>query len=110
MPTLSQFVGEAIVPVAETLDAARMARGEPGLPRRFLWRGAEQEIAEVLETWSRTGDCSHGSGERYVRKHWYRVRTTRGVEMKLSFNRQARTARELRDGWWLHSIAAAAAD
>ena len=30
-----------------------------------------------------------------------------GVEMKLSFDRQARTARELRAGWWLHSITVA---
>ena len=100
----TEFVGERIEPCGGTHDTARMARGEPGLPRRFRWRGSEHEIADVLETWKTTGDCTHGSGERYVRKHWYRVRTTAGTELKLSFDRNARTPRALRDAWWLHAI------
>lgn len=102
MPT--QFVGESIEPVAATIDASRMARGEPGLPRRFLWRGGEHEIDEVLSTGRRTGDCSHGSGEQYVRRHTYRVRTKAGVVMDLSFDRSARTPRELRTAWRILSI------
>jgi phosphoribosylglycinamide formyltransferase-1 len=103
----TQFVGEIIEPVAESLDARRMARGEPGLPRRFRWRGEEHEIADVLETRRETGDCRNGSGEKYVRKHWYRVRTVAGLEMKLSFDRSACTPRELRAAWSLHSITVA---
>ncbi|MBM4030824.1 MAG: cytoplasmic protein [Planctomycetes bacterium] len=98
------FVCEPIEPIIETMDSRRMARGEPGLPRRFRWRGAEHEIAEVLEQWRETGPCKSGSDEEYVRKHWYRIRTTAGVEMRLYFERQPRSARERKARWWLHSM------
>jgi phosphoribosylglycinamide formyltransferase-1 len=101
---MKRFVGEAIEPVTDTADTRRMTRGEPGLPRRFRWRGTEYEVARVLEHWRGTGACRHGSGERYVRKHWYRVRTTDGSEMKLYFERQARSGRERKVRWWLHTI------
>jgi len=100
----SEFVGESIEPVAEAIDSARMATGEPGLPRRFRWRGAEHTIVEVIESRRETGACTHGSGERYVRRHWYRVRTGDGTEMKISFDRRSANARQMRDAWRLHSL------
>ena len=105
-----EFVGESIVPVAETMDAGRMARGEPGLPRRFRWRGAEHEIVAVIGTSKSTGDCSHGSGEQYVRRHWYDVRTRSGDVMRLSFDRSARTPAQLRTAWRIVSIVRAPAE
>lgn len=33
-----RFVSEVISPVVSTCDTSRMAIGEPGLPREFLWR------------------------------------------------------------------------
>lgn len=103
------FIGEPIEPVIESMDTRRMATGEPGLPMRFRWRGEEHEIAAVLEQRRQTGRCTSGSDEQYVRKHWYRVRTAAGVEMKLYFERQARSARERTARWWLHSIVRAEA-
>lgn len=85
------FVGEAIVPEGVTFSADAMARGEPGLPRAFQWNGRPLHVQEVLETWKETGACRHGSGERYVRKHWFRVRTHDGLELRLYFERQARS-------------------
>jgi hypothetical protein len=52
-----------------------MAIGEPGLPREFLWRKETIRITAVLRTWKDTGPCTHGSPEKYVRKHWYEVET-----------------------------------
>lgn len=104
MTMSTEFVGESIEPVRETLDAVRMARGEPGLPGRFRWRGAEHEIAAVIETWKTTSDCTHGSREQYVNRHWYRVRTTTGTVLTLSFDRRAKTPRELRSAWRVLSI------
>jgi len=98
------FIGEPIEPVGGTMSARRMSRGEPGLPRRFRWRDADYEVAEVLEQWKDTGPCRHGSGEQYVRKHWYRVRTTDGAEMALYFERQPRSSRERARRWWLHTV------
>ena len=105
-----RFVSEPISPVAETMDARRMARGEPGLPGRFRWRDQEFEVATVLETWKETSDCRHGSSEQYVRKHWYRVRTAAGDEMRLYFERQPRSTRERKVRWWLYTITPAGED
>ena len=99
-----KLISEPIRPMPGTMDARAMARGEPGLPRRFIWRGREREVAEVLETWKETGRCTSGSDEQYVRKHWYRVRTADGAEMKIYFERQARSQRERTRRWWLHSM------
>lgn len=110
MDAHERFVGETIEPVAGTFDPRGMARGEPGVPRRFRWRGEEHEVAAVLETSKTTGDCTHGSREQYVTKNWFRVRTTAGVEMKLSFDRRAKTPKELRSAWCLHSVTEPAPD
>ena len=99
-----QFVSEPIEPLGDTMSTRRMSRGEPGLPRRFRWRDTDYEIAEVLDQWKQTSGCRHGGDEQYVRKHWYRVRTTDGSEMKLYFERQARSGRERTRRWWLYTV------
>lgn len=96
-----RFVGEGILPDAMSFDAAGMATGAPGLPRSFSWHGARYTVLEVLETWKESGDCRCGSGERYVRKHWYRIKTAEGPEMKLYFERQQRSSGGSR--WRLYS-------
>ena len=80
-----QFISAAIQPVVGTFDAARMSTGEPGLPWQFRWRSQTIEIARVLRTWRETGPCRHGSGETYVRKHWFEVLTDSGDIMKIYF-------------------------
>ena len=101
-----RFVSEPIKPVRGAIDTRGMSRGEPGLPQRFLWREKEYEVAEMLEKWKEASPCTHGSDERYVRKHWFRIRTTGGEEMRIYFERQARSARERKRRWWLHTVAA----
>ena len=99
-----EFVSEPIEPVRGTFDARGMTAGAPGLPERFVWRGNTYTVAAVIETWKDKSPCKHGSGEQYVRKHWFRIRTTGGEEMKLYFERQARSRRELKTRWWLYTI------
>lgn len=98
-----QFVSAVLRPVAGTFDAARMSTGEPGLPRQFRWKTQTFQIARVLKTWRETGPCHHGSGERYVRKHWFEVQTDTGDTLKIYFERQSRS-RGKRDRWWLFTI------
>ena len=100
---MEEFICEAIEPAKETWDVAGMTRGETGLPMRFTWRGREYAVAEVLERWKTTGPCRHGSGERYVRKHWFRIRTTDGSDMRLYCERRPRSAREATRRWWLYT-------
>ncbi len=96
------FVGEAITPEDTSFASSSMATGKPGLPREFFWKGRKYSVLQVMEEWKETGDCRHGSGERYVRKHWYRVKTAEGPEMKIYFERQGRADHGAR--WRLYSI------
>jgi phosphoribosylglycinamide formyltransferase-1 len=101
-----QFVSEQIKPGPGSADATRMAMGEPGLPRDFTWRNQQYHVDQVLEQWKESAPCTHGSGERYLRKHWYLVRTTTGQVMKIYFERQARSKRQARSRWWLYTVCA----
>ncbi len=100
-----QFVGQPIHPVAGTLDTARMAAGEPGLPREFMWGDRQVRIVEVRRSWKETGPCHHGSGEQYVRKHWYEVLTDCDGVMTIYFERQPRGGRK-GARWWLFTVSA----
>ena len=101
---MEEFISEAITPVPGTFDPAGMTRGEPGLPQRFVWRGEEYAVAAVLQAWKEDGPCKSGSGERYLRKHWFRILTDRGLHMTIYFERQARSKRQSKTRWWLNTI------
>lgn len=100
----SSFVSEPLVPLEASFDTRGMARGEPGLPQKFRWRKKEFVVAAVLEQWKDHGDCRNGSGERYVRKHGYRVRTTDGTVMNLYFQRSTGRGKLPTKRWWIHSM------
>jgi hypothetical protein len=102
--TEDEFVGEALSPVGGTLDTDAMSRGEPGLPRAFVWRDREYPVVEVLERWKTTSDCKSGSDEQYVRKHWFRIRTADGTQMRVYFERQPRSGRQRKARWWLYAV------
>ena len=96
------FIGEPIAPENMSFSVSPMAMGKPGLPRKFAWKGGSFSVLEVLEEWKECGNCRHGSGERYVRKHWFRVRTTEDLEMRIYFERQGRSSGGSR--WRLYTI------
>ena len=98
-----QFISEPIKPVVSTCDTARMAAGEPGLPREFIWRDQTIRVVSVLRTWRETGKCHHGSAELYVRKHWFEVETNSFGSIKIYFDRQPRSKNRV-GRWWLFSI------
>jgi len=97
-----QFVSASLEPVG-AYDTSRMARGEPGLPSGFCWRGVEHRVAGVVETWKESGPCSHGGSERYLRKHWYRIAMDDGSIWTVYFDRQARSTRDRKHRWWLYT-------
>ncbi|HKW52002.1 MAG TPA: DUF6504 family protein [Candidatus Eisenbacteria bacterium] len=80
------------------------AVGEPLLPERFTWRGEELAVAEVLERWKEYSRPGAAMQERYLRKHWYRIRTAAGREMKIYFERQARSKAGAKQRWWVYSV------
>ena len=95
------FIGESIQPVAKSFDITATSRGEPALPKRFTWRGREYAVVEVLEREKGYGPCP--SGEIYLRKHYYKVRTDDGSVMRIYFERHPHSPRE-RDRWWLYTL------
>ncbi|MBN1867654.1 cytoplasmic protein [Candidatus Sumerlaeota bacterium] len=99
-----RFVSEPIRPIVEAIDTSGAPLGEPGVPMRFVWRGTEYVVEELLGKWKDAGPCTSGGGERYVRKHGFHVRTTTGEEMKIYYERQARSTRERKKRWWLYTV------
>ena len=76
MPQTEQkFISESITPVLADTGTDFMVSGGPAFPREFVWRGKPLTITSLIRTWDETGPCTHGSGERYVRKHWFEVET-----------------------------------
>jgi len=99
-----EFVSEEIVPSIGTFDPTVMAKGAPALPGRFRWRDTEYTVAEVIKTWKESGPDKYPSGQMYLRKHWFEVRTTDGAIMMIYFERQARSKHDAKKRWWLYSI------
>lgn len=99
-----KFISEPIKPVEGTFDTAGMARGEPGLPGRFIWRDKEYAVSELLEKWKESGPCKGGSSEMYLRKHWFKIMTEDGSEMTIYFQRQPRSKKQNKTRWWLYTI------
>jgi hypothetical protein len=99
----SRFVCERLYPQSGSFDASGMAAGAPGVPREFGWRERRLIVSKVLRSWRETGPCRNGSGERYVRKHWFELWTEDGELVRVYFDRQAR-ARDAAARWWLHSL------
>ena len=100
-----QFISEEIVSEPGTADARSMARGEPGLPTRFTWRGRQCAVAAVLRAWkSSSPEGGRAGGEMYVRRHWYEVATESGETMTLYCERQPRSRQRAKSRWWLYTL------
>jgi hypothetical protein len=91
------FVSEQIEPDVETMDASRIARGEPAAPGAFRWRGTRYAVAAVTRTW-RTYRMDRG--EKYVDRHWFEATLESGETVRLYCLRRPRTAAR----WFLFSI------
>jgi len=96
-----EFVGEAILPAAGSFDATAMARGEPGVPKSFTWRGKEYVVARVRSAWKSTGK---DRGEVYLRRHWFEVETETGERMTIYCERQAKNLKKPKARWWLYAV------
>lgn len=101
--SISKLVCEAIIPVPQTFDAAFMSAGVPGLPREFFWRKKKYAVEDVIRAWKSTGPCHHGSSERYVRRHWFKVKTKIGSIMTLYFDKGTH-GRRSEMGWFLYVL------
>jgi len=99
-----KLVSEALTPVFSGVDAETpMTLGEPQLPGAFRWRGDTYPVLRVLASGRGLGPCTHGSGEQYVRRHWYQIASKGGIVMRIYFERKARSGGKSTRRWWLYS-------
>lgn len=98
------FICEPLIPRRMTRDTSAMARGEPGLPDSFVWRGREYVVAEVLKAWKETGPETPGSSSTYLKRHWYRVRMETGELMTLYYDRRPGRGNGGKRRWWVYTV------
>ena len=98
------LISEAIEPLMDETAELPFQAGEPILPSSFRWREREYRIEAILESWKQYSSGSKSMPEHYLRKHWFRVRTDDGSEMKIYFERKARTKGSERSRWWLYTV------
>ncbi|MCJ7544915.1 MAG: DUF6504 family protein [Phycisphaerae bacterium] len=96
-----------MTPASGTGDVAGMARGEPGLPASFTWRGRKYRVAGVIRKWKSSGPCRSGGGEMYLRRHWWKILTDPPMVMTVYCDRQAKDRRHAKARWWVYTVAAA---
>jgi hypothetical protein len=82
-----------------------MSAGLPGLPRSFNWRGADYRVEEQLEAWKASApEGGRADGERYLRRHYFRLRMTGGAVWTVYFVRQAPRSGSAKLRWFLYLV------
>ncbi len=97
----SGFVSEPISPIAGTFGTAGMANGAPGIPEGFVRNGKTSRMTEVLGAW-KLARPEPGSGEMYVRRHYYRLRMDDGETWVVYCLRGSTRSGAARQRWFLH--------
>ncbi len=102
---MAEFVGESIAPRAGTFDTRRMARGEPGLPTGFVWRGRSLDVIEELSAWKESSrEGGRASGELYLRRHYFKLLMSDGATWTVSFLRQSPRSGSPKKRWFLYTL------
>ena len=100
-----ELISEPIQPDAGTFDTAAMARGQPGLPDGFTWRDQHYRIEQLLDSWKQSESSTHRpGGERYYRKHFFRILTDTGERMTLYALRHVKQGESAKRRWWLYTV------
>ena len=101
----AEFISEVLRPSGTGFDAAAMARGEPGLPTEFVWRHAGYDVIEVLASWKQSeSEGGRAGAERYLRRHYFRIRVTGGDVWTVYFTRQSSPGASAKSRWFLYSV------
>ena len=98
------FISEHLQPVGGDY-ALPPAIGEPALPLRFKWRRKTHEVVRVRRRWKALEpDRTHGSGELYLRRHWFELEMDDGAVWTVYFLRQPGSQRSAKARWWLYGV------
>ncbi len=103
--TMEHFISEPITPDTAQFDTPAMARGEPGLPVGFNWRGKNYLIVRKLDQWKHSApEGGRAGGELYLRRHYYKLRMSDDSVWTVYFIRQAPRSGSSRQRWFLYMI------
>ena len=102
--SMAELISEPIVPRTGTFDVSRMARGEPGLPEGFRWRGVSTDIHEELATWKESSREGGGAGDLYLRRHYYKLRMSDDRVWTVYFVRQTPRSGSPKNRWFLYTL------
>lgn len=108
---VAELISEAITPVPGAFDTVAMSRGEPGLPKAFDWRDNRFRVVEVLDRWKQSS-AEGGTGERYLRRHCYRLKMDDDSVWIVYFTRQSpkgASPRTARQRWFMYTLEVAPA-
>lgn len=101
---MNDFISEPIEPVGGH-DTVAMGQGLPGLPKAFMWRGEKVRVASVMTTWkASSAEGGRPGGERYLRRHYFRLRMNSGDAWTVYFLRQTPRSGSPKARWFLYSI------
>jgi len=100
-----QLISEQIFPTPGSFDVVDMGQGLPGLPSEFTWRGRAYRVDLLLEKWKASGpEIGRLGGEQYLRRHYFRIRTTDGQVMVIYCQRNTRNRAKPKARWWLYTV------
>jgi hypothetical protein len=100
-----ELISEPIVPTPRTFDAADMAKGLPGLPAEFTWRDRKYRVGILLEKWKVSGpEIGRLGGEKYLRRHYFRIRTTDQCVMTIYCERHTKSRARSKARWFLYTL------
>ncbi len=102
---MTDLVSEPITPFANSFDTARMGRGEPGLPKGFVWRDRSFDIVEELRAWKHSSrEGARAGGDLYLRRHYYKLRMSGDSIWTVYFVRQTPRTGNPKNRWFLYTI------
>lgn len=102
---MAELVSEVLVPQAGTGDTVAMARGEPGLPKGFTWRGELFEWTRVIDAWKESSrEGARAQGDLYLRRHYYKLCMSDDTVWTVYFTRQPASSGSAKARWFLYTI------
>jgi hypothetical protein len=109
----THFINE---PIEAVFDTPPVMEKRPGCPQRFLWRGSEYIIAEMVSEWhdyrrrgrmARNMRPEHAAvaasrGSWGVGQDYFRVRTTQGQVFDIYYDRAPEDAAKRKGNWFVY--------
>lgn len=100
---MEEFVSEPIVPGGRNSSTVSMARGEPGLPQSFEWRGDTYAVQQRLEQWKESQrEGGRATADLYLRRHYYKLLMSDTSQWIVYFTRQPASGQAATQRWFLY--------